>query len=287
MEGRCSANMWWAKICKYSHKLIYCICQQTTALTATTSSYQSEREREKTLSEQAGCWLARGNGELWLADTSMCAGESGWLRNMENAVELLWHTRTNTNTYTHTRTHAHTHTHTPCPDRTLAVLQEDRLKQRLIDGNSSLLPPSVDPSPSPSLLPSSPLPPPPLYLDCSPFHFILSPSLLQVLYLSSHFTCIFSTDIHPFIPDPERLGLFFFFFYNLLDDNGKRHTTYCIIPASRYYTWQQWAHISVQNIQYDWLYWDKYSSKTQNESSVVWCFTRRGPLFFSSNTSIV
>ena len=245
----------------------------------------SIRKRERENTERAS-WLLVGQRERravigWYLH--VCWG----IRMIEEHGKCSRIAVTHTHKHKHIHTHTHTHTHTPCPDRTLAVLQEDRLKQRLIDGNSSLLPPSVDPSPSPSLLPSSPLPPPPLYLDCSPFHFILSPSLLQVLYLSSHFTCIFSTDIHPFIPDPERRGLFFFFFYNLLDDNGKRHTTYCIIPASRYYTWQQWAHISVQNIQYDWLYWDKYSSKTQNESSVVWCFTRRGPLFFSSNTSIV
>ena len=149
-----------------------------------------------------------------------------------------------------------------------------------------------------SLPQSIPPPVPPFF---PPPLFLLLPSTLIALHfiLSSHhhsYKCSICLPILPAFSQPTSIlsyqtqrgwGFFFFFFYNLLDDNGKRHTTYCIIPASRYYTWQQWAHISVQNIQYDWLYWDKYSSKTQNESSVVWCFTRRGPLFFSSNTSIV
>lgn len=55
-----------------------------------------------------------------------CAEASGWLRATENVGERLW------------PTHAHTHIYRPCPDGTLATAKEDRPKQLLIDGDSSL-----------------------------------------------------------------------------------------------------------------------------------------------------
>lgn len=128
------------------------------------------------------------------------------------------------------------------------------------------LPPSVNPSPSPSLLPSSPLPPPSLYLDCSPFHFILSPSLLQVLSLSFHFTCIFSTDIHPFIPDAERLELFFTTYLTIIE-NATLHTASSQPPDT---THDSSGHIFLSKI-YSITDFTGTNIHSKHKMKAVWC----------------
>lgn len=144
-----------------------------------------------------------------------CAEASGWLRATENVGERLW------------PTHAHTHIYRPCPDGTLATAKEDRPKQLLIDGDSSLPPP------------------PPLHLDCFLFHFILSASLSQVpsLSLSPHFPWISSTDIHPSSQTSKQKMLQLPRHHNLLMiiESSTLHVVSSHSP--RYFTWRQSARI--------------------------------------------
>lgn len=115
-----------------------------------------------------------------------------------------------------THTCTHTHIYRPCPDGTLATAKEDRPKQLLIDGDSSLPPP------------------PPLHLDCFLFHFILSASLSQVPSLSLFPPISFEFHLQTSIlsnqqakdaaasPPPQ-------FTY----DNREQHTTCRIIPLAQ------------------------------------------------------
>ena len=246
----------------------------------------SIRKRERENTERAS-WLLVGQRER--------RAVIGWYLHVCWGIRMIEeHGKCSRIAVTHTHKHKHIHTHTRTHTHTHTVSWQDpgcavgRQAKAAFDWWELLSAPSLSRS-LPQSLPSSLLP----SSSSSPLPWLLSISFYPLTITLTSALSLFPFYLHflnrhpSFHTRPREAGAFFFFFYNLLDDNGKRHTTYCIIPASRYYTWQQWAHISVQNIQYDWLYWDKYSSKTQNESSVVWCFTRRGPLFFSSNTSIV
>lgn len=92
------------------------------------------------LSKPAGC-LLDASQRGWAAVTGwylLCAGATGWFRNMENVWERLWPTHT----------HIQIHTQTAMCWQEHRCEHKDRPEQLLIDGNSSLLPqPSSSPLP--------------------------------------------------------------------------------------------------------------------------------------------
>lgn len=145
-----------------------------------------------------------------------CAEASGWLRATENVGERLW------------PTHAHTHIYRPCPDGTLATAKEDRPKQLLIDGDSSL--------------PLLPLP-----STLIAFYFISSfwhhSHKCPLSLFPPHFPWISSTDIHPSSQTSKQKMLQLPRHHNLLMiiESSTLHVVSSHSP--RYFTWRQSARI--------------------------------------------
>ncbi len=172
----------------------------------------------ETLCQPASCQLARGSGDLWLADTSLSAEASGWWRNMENVGEAVTHTRE----------------HTLCPDRT-PHCAAGRQAKAAFDWWELL---------SVSWIPPPPPPPPPWLLSIS-FHrlTIILTSALSLSTSFSHFPWIFSTHIHPLKPYQRCWSLFTTYLMIM-----KKATWHTASFQPRHFTWQQCAHM-----RGDWL----------------------------------